>query len=118
MKIQLLKLAHARSGDKGDTANIGLIAYKPEYYPLLVEHVTAERVKEHFRGICHGRVERFELPNLWALNFLLHHALGGGGTISLRTDAQGKTLSTALLKMEIEIEDETAQRLGINETTD
>lgn len=111
-KVRLLKLAHARSGDKGDTANIGLIAYKPEYYPLLVEHVTAERVKEHFRGICHGRVERFELPNLGALNFLLHHALGGGGTISLRTDAQGKTLSTALLKMEIEIEDETAQRLG------
>jgi hypothetical protein len=113
MKIQLIKLAHARSGDKGDTANIGLIAYKPEYYPLLVEHVTAERVKEHFRGICHGRVERFELPNLGALNFLLHHALGGGGTISLRTDAQGKTLSTALLKMEIAIEDKTAQRLGI-----
>jgi hypothetical protein len=113
MKIRLLNLAHARSGDKGDTANIGLIAYKPEYYPLLVEHVTAERVKEHFRGICQGRVERFELPNIGALNFLLHHALGGGGTISLRTDAQGKTLSAALLKMEIEIDDETARRLGM-----
>jgi hypothetical protein len=113
MKIRLLNLAHARSGEKGDTANIGLIAYKPEYYPLLVEHVTAERVKEHFRGICQGRVERFELPNIGALNFLLHHALGGGGTISLRTDAQGKTLSAALLKMEIEIDDETARRLGM-----
>lgn len=113
MKVQLLKLAHARSGDKGDTANIGLIAYQPEFYPVLVEHVTAERVKQHFQGICHGQVERYELPNLGALNFLLHHALGGGGTISLRTDAQGKTLSTALLRMEIEIDDETAKRLGL-----
>ena len=106
MKIQLLKLAHARSGDKGDTANIGLIALKPEYYPILVEHVTADRVKEHFAGICHGPVERFELPNLGALNFLLHEALGGGGTITLKHDAQGKTLSTALLRMEIEIPDD------------
>ena len=112
-KVQLLKLAHARSGGKGDTANVGIIAYKPEYYPLLVEHVTADRVKQYFQGICHGEVERYELPNLGALNFLLHHALGGGGTISLRTDAQGKTLSTALLRMEIEIEDETAKRLGL-----
>jgi hypothetical protein len=112
-RVQLLKLAHARSGDKGDTANVGLIAYKPEYYPLLVEHVTAARVKEHFRGICHGEVERFELPNLGALNFLLHHALGGGGTISLRTDAQGKTFSAALLRMEIEMDETSAQRLGL-----
>jgi len=106
MKAQLIKLAHARSGDKGDTANIGLIALKPEYYPLLVEKVTAERVKEHFAGICHGPVERFELPNLGALNFLLHEALGGGGTITLKHDAQGKTLSTALLRMEIEVPDD------------
>jgi hypothetical protein len=110
-KVRLLKLAHARSGDKGDTANVGLIARKPEYYPLLVERVTAERVKQHFCGICHGAVERYELPNLGALNFLLHHALGGGGTISLRTDAQGKTFSAALLRMEIEIDDETLDRL-------
>lgn len=103
MKIQLIKLAHARSGDKGDTANIGLIALKPEYYPILVEQVTAKKVKEHFAGICHGPVERFELPNLGALNFLLHEALGGGGTTTLKHDAQGKTLSTALLRMEIEI---------------
>ncbi|HEV7857036.1 MAG TPA: hypothetical protein VGO91_00150 [Pyrinomonadaceae bacterium] len=106
MKVQLLKLAHARSGDKGDTANVGLIALKDEYYPLLVREVTAERVKQHFRGICQGEVERFELPNLKALNFLLHESLGGGGTLSLMTDAQGKTFSTALLRMEIEIADE------------
>ncbi len=105
-RIQLRHLAHARSGDKGDTANIGLIALRPEIYPLLVREVTAARVKEHFEGICFGAVERFELPNLNALNFLLHNALGGGGTVSLRTDAQGKTLSTALLRMEIAVPDD------------
>ena len=107
-KIKLLEIAHARSGDKGDTANVGLIALKPEYYSILVEQVTAERVKAHFRGICLGEVERFEVPNLGALNFLLHHSLDGGGTISLKTDAQGKTYSTALLRMEIEVDDRTA----------
>ncbi len=109
MKIQLVKLAHARSGDKGDTANVGLIAFKDEIYPLLVREVTAARVKEHFKGICKGDVERFELPNLGALNFLLHHSLGGGGTLSLMTDAQGKTFSTALLRMMIDVSDEEAQ---------
>ncbi len=109
MKVQLIKIAHARSGDKGDTANIGLIALKPEYYPLLVEKVTAERVKKHFAGICKGKVERFELPNLGALNFLLYEALGGGGTITLKHDAQGKTLSTALLRMEIEVPDDIVE---------
>ena len=104
-KVKLLNLAHARSGDKGDMANVGLIALKPEYYPILVREVTAARVKEHFRGICNGKVERFELPNLGALNFLLHESLDGGGTISLKTDAQGKTYSTALLRMEIEVPD-------------
>ena len=108
MQIQLTKLAHARSGDKGDTANIGLIALREVFYPLLVREVTAERVKKHFRGICKGEVERFELPNLSALNFLLHESLGGGGTVSLMTDAQGKTFSTALLRMEIEISDDEA----------
>ena len=107
MKIQLLQIAHARSGDKGDTANIGLIALKPEYYPLLVEQVTAERVKQHFTDICQGAVERYELPNLKSLNFLLHESLGGGGTVSLKTDPQGKTLSSALLRMEIEVVDGT-----------
>lgn len=105
-KVRLVKLAHARSGDKGDTANVGLIAYKPAYYPVLVEQVTAARVKEHFKGICEGEVERFEVPNLGALNFLLHQSLDGGGTLSLKTDAQGKTYSTALLRMEIEVDDD------------
>jgi hypothetical protein len=105
MKVRLLEIAHARSGDKGDTANIGLIARQPEHYPILVREVTAERVKRHFAEICKGEVERFELPNLGALNFLLHHSLGGGGTLSLKTDAQGKTLSSALLRMEIEMDD-------------
>jgi hypothetical protein len=113
MLIQLTKLAHARSGDKGDTANVGLIALRDEYYPLLVREVTAERVKQHFNGICKGRVDRFELPNLCALNFLLHESLGGGGTLSLMTDAQGKTFSTALLRMKIEVDDGEARALGL-----
>ena len=105
--MRLLDLAHARSGDKGDTANVGIIARRPAYYPLLVRELTAERVARHFAGMLTGGVERFELPNLQALNFLLHGALGGGGTVSLKTDAQGKTLSTALLRMEIEVPDGT-----------
>jgi len=113
MKVQLTKLAHARSGDKGDTANIGLIALQDEIYPILVREVTADRVKQHFTGICKGDVERFELPNLGALNFLLHESLGGGGTLSLMTDAQGKTFSTALLRMSIDITDEEAQTLDL-----
>ena len=99
--VQLLRLAHARSGDKGNTANVGLIALRPDDYPFLVKRVTAARVARHFRGMIAGPVERFELPNLCALNFLLHGALDGGGTISLKTDAQGKVFSTALLRMEI-----------------
>ena len=103
MRVQLTKLAHARSGDKGDTANVGLIALRDEFYPILVREVTAERVKAHFKGICRGDVERFELPNIGALNFLLHESLGGGGTLSLMTDAQGKTFSTALLRMDANV---------------
>lgn len=106
MKVQLVKLAHARSGDKGDTANVGLIALKPEYYPTLVREVTADAVKRHFGDMVKGEVERFELPNLGALNFLLHGSLGGGGTLSLMTDAQGKTFSTALLRMYIDVPEE------------
>jgi len=113
MKLQLRKLAHARSGDKGDTANVGLIALRDQFYSIIEREVTAARVKNHFAGICNGDVERFELPNLGALNFLLHHSLGGGGTLSLMTDAQGKTFSTALLRMEIEIPDDEAARLEI-----
>jgi hypothetical protein len=113
MKVQLTKLAHARSGDKGDTANVGLIALRPEFYSIIVREITAARVKEHFQGICHGEVDRFELPNLGALNFLLHESLGGGGTLSLMTDAQGKTFSTAMLRMEIEISEGEARSLGL-----
>lgn len=108
MRVKLLRIAHARSGDKGDTANVGLIALKPEFYPILVQEVTAERVKRHFKGICEGPVERFELPNLNALNFLLHKSLGGGGTLSLKTDAQGKTYGAALLRMETDLPIELA----------
>jgi len=103
-RVRLVELAHARSGDKGDTANVGLIALKPRYYPILVEQVTAARVARHFQGMITGTVERYELPNLLALNFLLHGALDGGGTMSLKTDAQGKVFSTALLRLEIDIE--------------
>ena len=105
MKVSLTKIAHARSGDKGDTANVGLIALRDEYYPILVREVTADAVKKHFGPMVKGEVERFELPNLHALNFLLHGSLGDGGTLSLMTDAQGKTFSTALLRMEVEIDD-------------
>ena len=107
--VQLRYLAHARSGDKGNTANVGLIALQPEYYPLLEREVTVARVAKHFRGMVRG-VERFELPNLHALNFLLHEALDGGGTISLKTDAQGKVYSTALLRMEIPVPVALARR--------
>lgn len=103
MKVPLQKIAHTRSGDKGDTCNIGVIANEERYYPVLVQQVTAERVKAHFGEMVQGEVERFELPNLAALNFLLHGALGGGGTVSLRTDAQGKTFGAAMLGMEIEL---------------
>ena len=113
MKIPLSRIAHGRSGDKGDTANVGVIALKEEFYPHLVREVTAANVKSHFGDMVKGNVERFELPNLGALNFLLHGSLGGGGTLSLMTDAQGKTFSTALLRMEIDIPDAEANNLGL-----
>ena len=103
MKIRLGRLAHARSGDKGDASNVGLIADSPALYEVIRREVTAARVKHHFREICRGEVERFEVPNLLALNFLLHDALGGGGTASLLTDAQGKTHGQGLLELEIEV---------------
>lgn len=103
MKIKLLDIAHGRSGDKGDAANIGIIAFDDNGFEIIKKHLTAEVVKKHFEGICLGEVERFELPNLRALNFLLHNTLGGGGTVSLKHDAQGKTLAAALLRMELEI---------------
>lgn len=109
MTIPLSRIAHTRSGDKGDTANIGVIALAEKHYPVLVREVTAERVKLFFGDLVQGNVERFELPNLGALNFLLHGALDGGGTVSLRVDAQGKTLGAALLALEIEAD---ASELG------
>ncbi len=105
MKIQLIQIAHARSGDKGDTGNVGVIARKPEYYPLLVKYLSVDRVKKHFEGICLGKIERFEIENIGALNFLLHQSLGGGGTKSLKNDAQGKILSSVMLRMEFDIEE-------------
>ena len=103
MRVRLEAIAHARSGDKGDASNVGLIADTPELFELLRAQVTAERVKRHFREVCRGPVERFEVPNLRAFNFLLHDSLGGGGTESLKTDAQGKTHAQGLLQMEVEV---------------
>ena len=108
MRVPLSRIAHTRSGDKGDTCNIGVLALDERHYAILSREVTADRVKRHFGELVKGNVERFELPNLGALNFLLHQALGGGGTVSLRTDAQGKTFGAALLSMEIELEDAEA----------
>ena len=105
MNVRLVDIAHARSGDKGDTANVGVIALKPEWYPFIAQKLTLDQVRSHFKGIITGDVERFELPNLRALNFLLHGALDGGGTLSLKTDAQGKVFSTAMLRMVIPASD-------------
>ena len=115
MIVRLLDIAHARSGDKGDTANVGIIALRPEWYDVLERHLTRERVKDHFRDVITGDVERYELPNLRALNFLLHGALDGGGTLSLKTDAQGKVFSTALLRMMLDLPDDEARDLGLPE---
>ncbi|HEV7706345.1 MAG TPA: hypothetical protein VGO46_18760 [Gemmatimonadaceae bacterium] len=115
MKIRLLDIAHARSGDKGDTANVGLIALRDEWYPVLDRYVTRERVAKHFANVIKGSVVRYELPNLFALNFLLHGALGGGGTVTLRTDAQAKVYSSALLRLVIEVPDAEARALGLPE---
>ena len=113
MKVRLVDIAHARSGDQGDTANVGVIAFKREWYPLLVRELTERRVADHFRGVITGDVKRYELPNLGALNFLLHGALDGGGTLSLKTDAQGKVFSTGLLRMVLDVPDVEARSLGL-----
>ena len=102
-KIKLKDIAHARSGDKGDAGNVGVIAYDDKGYEIIKKHLTTERVKKHFEGICFGKVERFEMPNIRAINFLLHNTLGGGGTVSLKHDAQGKILASAMLRMELEV---------------
>ncbi len=105
-KIRLIDIAHGRSGDKGDAANVGVLAYDDKGYEIIKKELTVERVKKHFEGICLGDVERYELPNLRALNFILHNTLGGGGTVSLKHDAQGKTLAAAMLRMELEVEED------------
>ena len=112
-RVRLVDIAHARSGDKGDTANVGVIALRPEWYPVIAESLTLDRVAAHFAGVIDGSVERFELPNLNALNFLLHGALDGGGTLSLKTDAQGKVFSTAMLRMILDVDDARARALGL-----
>lgn len=117
MRVRLLDIAHARSGDKGDTANVGVIALRPEWYPVLERHVTRDRVAQHFAGVIEGGVDRYELPNLKALNILLHGALDGGGTLSLKTDAQGKVFSTALLRLELDIPDAEAKAAGLPAAT-
>ncbi len=104
--MRLIDIAHAKSGDKGDSVNIGLIARDRSNYALLAREVTADRVAEHFAGICLGEVRRYELPNLWAINFVLHNTLGGGGTVSLKLDAQGKTIASAMLLMNVEVPDD------------
>jgi hypothetical protein len=106
MKVRLYEVANARSGDKGDASNVGLIARTPELFEVIRRQATAERVAEHFREVCRGGVDRYEVPNLLALNFMLHDSLGGGGTESLKNDAQGKTHAQGLLQMEVEIPDE------------
>jgi hypothetical protein len=118
MKVRLLDIAHARSGDKGDTANVGIIALKPAWYAPLEKYVTRDRVAAHFKDVITGGVDRYELPNLLALNFLLHGALDGGGTLSLKTDAQGKVFSTALLRLVVDIPDDEAAALALPRATD
>jgi hypothetical protein len=111
--VRLLDLAHTRSGDKGDMANCGVIALRAEWYPLLVRELTVDRVRAHYGALIDGPVERFELPNLNALNFLLHGALDGGGTLSLKTDAQGKVVSTAMLRMVLTVPEREAAQLQL-----
>ena len=113
MRVRLMDIAHARSGDEGDTANVGVIALQSRWYDVIVRHLTRERVAAHFDGLIEGGVDRYELPNLGALNFLLHGALDGGGTLSLKTDAQGKVYSTALLRLVLDIPDDEARAAGL-----
>lgn len=104
--IHLSQIAYARSGDKGDASNVGIVAYNRAGYELLKKTLTPVRVKKHFHEICRGEVERYEVDGIMALNFILHDSLGGGGSESLKSDAQGKTHGLGLLQMEIEVPDE------------
>lgn len=110
-RFHLREIAHARAGDKGDTCNIGVIAYEPHYYPIILKSVTPERVKQHFRGIVEGAVTRYELPKLHAINLVLEAALGGGVTRSLSLDPHGKSYSALLLTLPVEVSDEIAAEL-------
>lgn len=105
-KVPLIRIAHARSGDKGNGSNVGVIARHPDIYPFLKKTLTTDRVKEHMKNICRGNVERYEMPNIQALNFILHDSLGGGGTVSLKLDAQGKTHASQMLRMELDVPEE------------
>jgi len=105
-KVHLLKIAHGRSGDKGSGSNVGIIARHPQIYPFLVEQLTPERIKNHVGPLCEGEVDRYELPNLYALNFILNDSLDGGGTVSLKMDAQGKTHASIVLRMIIDVPDD------------
>lgn len=111
-RVRLERIAHARSGDKGDGSNVGVIADSAAAYEVLLETLTPQRVAEHFREVCRGRVERFEVPNLLALNFILHDSLGGGGTLSLKTDAQGKTHAQGILVLELEVPEAVLATVG------
>lgn len=104
--VKLIKIAHGRSGDKGNGSNVGIIARHPKIYPFLVEKLTPEVIKEHMKYVCKGKVDRYELPNIGALNFILHDSLGGGGTVSLKLDAQGKTHALQVLRMDIDVPQE------------
>lgn len=110
--VKLIDIAHARSGDKGDGSNVGVIARHPDVYPFLKKNLTEDRVKEHMQHICKGEVERYELPNIGALNFVLHESLGGGGTVSLKLDAQGKTHASLLLRMDIDVPESLLEKVG------
>jgi len=114
-KVHLLEIAHARSGDKGNGSNVGVIARHPDVYPFLKKHLTADVVKGHMKHICKGEVERYEMPNIGALNFILNESLGGGGTVSLKLDAQGKTHASLLLRLKIDVPHELLEKVQNSE---
>ena len=109
--VKLIEIAHGRSGDKGNASNVGIIARHHDIYPFLLEKLNSDVVKSHMKNVCKGKVDRFELPNIGALNFILHESLGGGGTVSLKLDAQGKTHAMLLLRMDIEVPDKLLDKV-------
>lgn len=107
----LREIAHSRAGDKGDTSNVSVISYDPEDYTLILDQITAEKVKKHFKGLVKGEVVRYELPNIHALNFVMYRALGGGVTRSLSHDPHGKSYSALILTMQVQVPDERARKM-------